>query len=440
MDTITWMIRFNEWWKTSEVRKELKKEKHRNLFEEILPYLNDHQIISLIGLRRTGKTTLMYQLIDHLIKNGVPPKNILYFSFDEILSADPNILEEVIENYQKMILKTEEKTYLFLDEIQYIEKWQAVLKRYYDLHPTMKFFISGSASLNIKKAKESLAGRIYEFVLHPLSFREFLDMKTFPLPKKQTTYTLEELQHIYHQLLPYKDDIETHLNEYMLKGGFPELIEEKSLEKIQKYLRTNIDKIIFQDIPKVFDIKEPALLLELLKITAAQSGTILEYEGIGNALKTTRQSISNYMLYLQESFLIRKITNYTGSALASARKAKKFYIQDHGITNTLLEKHEEAFSEQDSGKIIENIIVNTLQPTYFWRQNYEVDVVLKTNEITPIEIKYRTDPTDIKGLEKFMELYGTKKGIVISKTLLKQTQLETGEILFIPAWLFLLLY
>jgi len=426
--------------KTNEVRKELKKEKHRNLFEEILRYLNDQQIISLIGLRRTGKTTLMYQLIDHLIQNGVPPKNILYFSFDEILSAEPKILEEVIENYQKMILKTEEKTYLFLDEIQYIEKWQAVLKRYYDLHPTMKFFISGSASLNIKKAKESLAGRIYEFILHPLNFREFLDMKTFPLPKKQTTYTLEELQNNYHQLLPYKDDIETYLNEYMLKGGFPELIEEKSLEKIQKYLRTNIDKIIFQDIPKVFDIKEPALLIELLKITAAQSGTVLEYEGIGKALKTTRQSISNYMLYLQESFLIRKMTNYTGRTLASGRKAKKFYIQDHGITNTLLEKREEAFSEQDSGKIIENIIVNTLQPTYFWRQNYEVDIILKTDEITPIEIKYRTNPTDIKGLEKFMETYGTKKGIVISKTLLKQTKSETREILFIPAWLFLSLY
>ncbi|MCX6666255.1 MAG: DUF4143 domain-containing protein [Euryarchaeota archaeon] len=212
----------------------------------------------------------------------------------------------------------------------------------------------------------------------------------------------------------------------MLKGGFPEIIEEKSLDKIQKYLRTNIDKIIFQDIPKVFDIKEPALLIEILKITAAQSGTILEYECIGKSLKTTRQSISNYMLYLQESFLIRKMMNYTQSTLFSARKAKKFTIQDHGITNMLLEKHEEAFFEQESGKIMENIIVNMLQPTYFWHQNYAVDIVLKTDNITPIEIKYRTDPTDIKGLRKFMELYGIKKGIVISKTLLKQTTSEHG--------------
>ena len=82
----------------------------------------EEQIISVVGLRRTGKTTLMYQLIDHLIKNGVPPKNILYFSFDEILGAEPKILEEIIENYQKMILKTEEKTYVFLEKKKKMEK------------------------------------------------------------------------------------------------------------------------------------------------------------------------------------------------------------------------------------------------------------------------------------------------------------------------------
>ncbi len=440
MDTIEWMVRFNEWWKSGEVRKELKKEKRRLLFKEILSYLKDRQIIAIVGLRRTGKTTLAYQLIDYLLGNSVNPRNILYFSFDEVIGQEPEILEEVIENYRKMILKSEEKSYIFLDEVQYIEKWQAVVKRYYDLYPELKFFVSGSASLEVKKAKESLAGRMYEFVLSPLSFREFLEMKKQHLPEKSTKFDFGEMVKSRQNLLLHKDEIETSLNEYTIKGGFPEILDEKSVEKIQKYLRTNVDKIIFQDIPKVFDIKEPALMIELLKIVASQSGNVIEYESIGKSLKITRQTVSNYMLYLQESFLVRMLMNYTGSYIAGTRKAKKFYIQDNGIMNALFEKGEEAFSEQYAGKVIENIIVNYLAPEYFWRRDYEVDILLKNGEFIPIEVKFRNDATDIEGLEKFMEVFKVGKGIVITKDTLRQTKSNTGEIIFIPAWLFLVMY
>jgi len=437
MDIAAWMVRFNEWWKTGEVRREFKREKHRALFQEVSKYIEDRQVVAVVGLRRTGKTTLMYQLIDHLLGSGVNPKNILYFSFDEVISTEPEVLEKVVESYRKMILKSEEKTYIFLDEVQYVEKWQAVVKRYYDLYPDMKFFVSGSASLYIKKAKESLAGRIYEFMLPPLSFREFLEMKGLHLPVDIAKFEFEAIEKCYKRLLLHRDEIETYLSEYMIKGGFPEILDEKSTERIHKYLRTGTDRIIFQDLPKVFGIKEPALLIELLKIIAAQSGCVLEYEGIGKSLKMTRQSVSNYMLYLQESFLVRMLMNYTGSYLAGTRKAKKFYIRDNGIMNALLEKGEEVFSEEYAGRLMENLVVNHLDPKYFWRRDYEVDIVLKKDGLIPVEVKYRTDPTDITGLRKFMDSFGSSKGIVITKDTLKQNKFGGGEILFVPAWLFL---
>ena len=437
MDIPSLMVQFNEWWKTGHVRKEYAKETRRPLFNDIKKYLPDRQIIGITGLRRTGKTTLMYQFIEHLINSGVDPKNILYFSFDEVLATQSDIIDEVLENYQKVTpSQSSEQIYIFIDEVQYVENWEAVVKRYYDLYPKIKFFVSGSASLQIKKAKESLVGRLYEFVLTPLTFRDFLQMKGTQLPGVVDEFDFKTFETTQADLFLYKDDIETLLNEYMIKGGFPEILDERSIEKIHKYLRTNTDRIIFQDISKMFDIKEPALLMELLKITAHQSGHVIDYQELARAMKVTRQTISNYMMYLQESFLVRKLTNYTGSYLAGTRKAKKFYLQDHALMNALTRHTEEIFSADYAGLVIENICVNHLNAGYFWRRQYEVDIVIKDKTIVPVEIKYRNNPTDIKGLIKFMNKFNSKYGVVITKDTL---ELKHGDvdILFIPAWLFL---
>ncbi|HJH28317.1 MAG TPA: ATP-binding protein [Methanosarcinaceae archaeon] len=437
MDIPALMIQFNDWWKTGHVRNEHRKEKRRTLFTEIEKYLPDRQIIGITGLRRTGKTTLMYQLIDHLINSGVDPKNILYFSFDESIAAQPDVMEQLLENYKKLILKNDaERSYIFIDEVQYVAKWEAVVKRYYDLYPEMKFFVSGSASLQIKKAKESLVGRLYEFVLNPLNFRDFLLMKDMQLPEVVTDFDFKLFEQRYSDLFIQKDEIESLLHEYMMKGGFPEILEEESIEKIHRYLRTNTDKIIFQDITNLFDIREPALLMEILKIIASQCANVIDYQSFAGSLNVSRQTVSNYILYLQESFLLRKMSNYTGSHLSSARKAKKFYLQDHALVNGLLGFTDMVFPADYAGRIIENICVNHLASEHFWRKNYEVDIILNDGEVVPVEIKYRNDPTDIKGLEKFMSKFEIETGVVITKDVLK-LKAEVGDILFIPAWLFL---
>lgn len=123
-------------------------------------------------MRRTGKTTLFYQLIQSLIEQKINPKNILYFSFDESIEE----LRDLINFYQENIVKKEigkerHKYFIFLDEIQKLKDWQNKIKAIYDLYPNIKFFISSSASLNILlDAKESLAGRIFYFNLDILSF------------------------------------------------------------------------------------------------------------------------------------------------------------------------------------------------------------------------------------------------------------------------------
>ena len=156
---------FNHWWKSGRVKKEFSPKYKRKLFYEIIKYMDKRQILALVGLRRTGKTTLLYQLIQHLIEQGINPFNILYFSFDE---EDVSV-EEILDYYEKEILKKDlsnEKVFLFFDEIQKLNNWEDKLKILYDLYPKMKIIVSGSASINLLfKGKETLAGRIFYFYL-----------------------------------------------------------------------------------------------------------------------------------------------------------------------------------------------------------------------------------------------------------------------------------
>ncbi|MEM5771668.1 MAG: AAA family ATPase, partial [Candidatus Aenigmatarchaeota archaeon] len=172
------LLKYNEWWETGKVSEKNLEAYKRYLFYIILKFIQDRQIILITGLRRVGKTKLLYQIIHNLLENGVDPRKILYFSFDE----EAFDIKDVLETYKKSILRKDfkdvDRIYVFFDEVHKCKDWENKIKVYYDLNPNIKFFLSGSASLIIsKQAKESLAGRIYEFVLKPLTFKEFLEMK-----------------------------------------------------------------------------------------------------------------------------------------------------------------------------------------------------------------------------------------------------------------------
>jgi predicted AAA+ superfamily ATPase len=167
--------RFNEWWFAGKIRKELALPFKRYAFQRVVESLKERQILIITGLRRVGKTTLLYQAIEKLLE-AEDPIRILYFSFEESSSS----LKEVLEFYEKNVLKKpfEEagKIFVFFDEIQYAKNWPSVLKQFYDIYPNIKFFISGSSSLLLsKEALEKLAGRFFFLELKPLTFFEFLE-------------------------------------------------------------------------------------------------------------------------------------------------------------------------------------------------------------------------------------------------------------------------
>lgn len=400
--------------------------KERELFSDILKYINSRQIISLIGLRRTGKTTILKQLIDHLIKGEVSREHILFYSFDEDQPQIKDIMGEYEARLGKDILEIKDTVFIFLDEIQKLDGWQNQVKYYYDSYKNIKFFVSGSSSLFIRKhVQESLAGRIYEFVLRPLSFKEFLIFRNKEDMIKKSRLFEESLQK---EFLAYQ------------KRQFVELVNENE-ENVGKYVKTLIEKIIYQDIPKIFPIENEELLLKIIKIVASNPGMLLDYESLSNEIGISRVTLSNYFFYLEESFLAKRLYNFSKNMLTSEKKMKKAYITTTSFFPYLNEGVEET-------KLVENLIVAELDAKFFWRtpQKYEVDIILEEKgDIIPIEVKYMKNiaANEVKNLLRFCEKFNAKKAVMVTKDKLGENEfkLKNGKkikIEFIPAWMFLL--
>jgi len=403
----------NTWWE-----KEFKPEfKERDLYKKLQKFLPLRQIIALTGLRRVGKTTLMFKIIEDSIKKGFDPKNIIYFSFDEFREIE---IRKVMAEYEEMIEKNfiEGNYILLLDEIQKLSNWEDQIKRIYDTFKNLKIIISGSESLFIKKkSKETLGGRIFEFKLEPLSFKEFLAFKEAQL--KPVGLYEKELARLF--------------NEFALIQGFPELVGIKDKEIIKKYIKESIvEKVLYRDMPKLFKVKDITIIASLLNILMEEPGQIIKLSGLANELKISRQTLSDYLNYLEESFLIRKLYNFSRNRRKIERKLKKYYPTI--VSVDLLFKDDE-FSKS---KVFEWLLVNQLDAEFFWRDPYknEVDIILTNKIITPIEIKY--GKIDTKGLAAFMKKFKLNESYIISAKKEEKLKLDHKSISIMPAFKFLL--
>ncbi|HLD38224.1 MAG TPA: ATP-binding protein, partial [Candidatus Nanoarchaeia archaeon] len=376
--------RTNPWWK-GDFELDYKP---RRVYEEIKKFIKNRQIISLTGLRRTGKTTILLKAVkDSMADYG--KENIIYFSFDDFKDAK---LKDVIEAYFELMKKNSREPLLFLfDEIQKVSGWEEQLKRIYDENKNFKFVISGSESLFIRKGtRESLAGRIFEFQVKTLSFKEFLEFRG----KK------------FDNLALYKKEILSEFKNFLYCNGFPEIINENE-EFIKKYIKENVvEKIIYRDIPQIVPIENPEILSQMLNIIAKEPGQIIQMDKIAKELNISRQTASNYLDYLEKSFLIRKLYNFSRNARKTQTRLKKYY--------PVILFPEEIENREIFGSVFETFAVNELNAEFFWRDTYknEVDIILKNKEIIPIEIKVSNIET--KPLNLFISKFKLKGGIILT--------------------------
>lgn len=404
----------NPWWK-EEFKIEFKE---REIYKELQKFMFLPQIIALTGLRRVGKTTLMFKIVEDDIRNGFNPMNIVYFSFDEFREVE---IREMMKEYEELVEKNfrKGKYLLLLDEIQKLNNWEDQLKRIYDTFgKKIKIIISGSESLFIKKkSRETLAGRIFEFKVEPLSFKEFLLFKKVD----------------FKPIRLYEKELVKLFNEFTFTLGFPELVNIKEKDVIKKYVKESIvERVVYKDIPTLFKIKDISIIESLLNIFMEEPGQLIEISELAKELKISRQTLSNYLTYLEESFLIKKLYNFSRSRRKVERKLKKYYPTIVSV--------ELLFREDDlsKSKIFEWLIINQLKAEFFWRDPYknEVDIIMINKKLVPIEVKY--GKIDFKGLLVFMKKFRVNEGYIISPKK-EETQKSDEKIIFVvPAFKFLL--
>ena len=407
---------FNHWWTSEKVDTDLALPFKRDIYLEIEKHLDKRFILALVGLRRVGKTTTMYQLIQKLIEANINKTNILFFSFDEVSVKLSDVLEAYKEIHSKDLRA--EKTYIFLDEIQKCEGWENELKKYYDLYPKLKFIISGSESLFIrKKTKETLAGRIFEFTLAPFTFMEYLRFNK-----------VEENE------FKYETKIKPFFNKFAEKGGFPETFSFETDKDFKEYIQALVvDKIVYKDIPKMFKLEDPDFLKILLELISTNPGMYIDYQSLSKQFEKDRRVIKNYINYLKESFLITLLGNYRKGSITTLRKKKRAYPTDNALTYLYKPKIEEDFF----GRMIETLAVNKLKALSFWKNRGEIDIVY---EDIPIEVKYqeKINSEDFKTIKEFMKKFNNKEGILLTKNEEKEIKFEEGIIKLIPFWKWLL--
>jgi predicted AAA+ superfamily ATPase len=270
----------NPWWKEA-FRIEYKQ---REIYNQIKKFIQLPQIIAFTGLRRVGKTTLMLKIIEDAIEDGFDSRAIIYFSFDEFREVE---IRAVMNEYEELMEREigTGKYLLLLDEIQKLSNWENQLKSFYDVFgKRIKIIISGSESLFIRrKRKETLAGRIFEFKVGLLSFKEFLLFKGVN----------------FEPVGLYERELAKLFNEFILTFGFPELVNiEKDV--IKKYVKESIvEKVVYRDIPGLFKIKDISVIESLLNVIMEEPGQLIELSGLAKELKISRQTLSNYIVYLE---------------------------------------------------------------------------------------------------------------------------------------------
>jgi len=396
----------NRWW-SGQLELDYKD---REIYPDLRRFLPERQIIALTGLRRVGKTTLMLRLAKEW---AGPRENVVYFSFDDFRDVR---IADVLKAYSELMGKDlDEGAYLILlDELQKVRGWEEQVKRIYDNRRNFKIIISGSESLFIRKgSRESLAGRFFEFRVGQLSFREFLGFRGAEV--KNMRLQEAELAALFRR--------------YLLTNGFPELIDS-DVQVIRKYLKEGIiQKAVYRDIPQIMPVGEPAIMESILNIIMKDPGQMLNMEELAGEMGISRQTVSLYLDYLEKSYLIRKLYNFSASARKTERKLKKYYPAI--ISPDLIEKSE-------WGKVIETAAVVSSGAEFFWRDAYkrEVDIVLAGKELLPIEVK--SGKAETKNLLFFMEKFKAGRGFVLTTEEEDNIVSSGRKITVVPLWKWLL--
>ena len=435
-ELIAILAQFNPWWRKERIA-DLPIWK-RAAFTELLKWVVDppaHRAVMLSGPRQVGKTTLLLQLINHLINKGTPPGNILYLTFDHPIFKLAG-LEAVLEAWRELEPQANGPEYLFLDEAQFIRNFGTWVKHQVDFSKHRKIVFTGSAMPLISSGEESGVGRWHTQKISTLSFYEYLQLKQIPLPhnvpklssfKDLFSYSSSEFRHI----TEISQQLIGHFHEYLCRGGFPQTALIDSIPQAQRLLREDIiDKILKRDMTALFGVRRIVELEQLFIYLCMHDGGIQDLPTLSSNLGVTKSTVNNYITLLESTHLLYRLPPL-GYGKDVLRARYKLYLADPAIAPAILMKGKSILENPGFlGHTVETAVFAHLvahSTTNYNRYSYwlspknkEVDFVVEiADTCIPFEVKYQSQPTvhrDVQGLiELCRQKVSIKNGYVLTK-------------------------
>lgn len=454
------MVSFNPWWQSGVVPKGFVKEFKRNGYYTCKQaFLNEiRRIVVMSGARRTGKTTIVYQLIDELLTSGIKPQNILYLTFDHPVIRATEF--DALINIYRNNISNDEEFYVFLDEVQYNKYWTNFLKILYDLNPGVRAVATGSASSMVEGAvKESGAGRWTVIKIPTLSFYEYCAIKGIKkdIPKINVFEMHELSRQEQTRIIMMLSDLQIHLIKYLQIGGFPEFVNTEDIAYAQRVLREDvIERAIKHDLPGVYDIRSVDELEKVFVYLCYHSSNVINVDAMSKEFEgVSKPTIEKYIRYLESANLINigKQLNTDGKKILKSKN--KIYVADSGIRAAIVLGADIVSKPEELGYATETSVFKHVKDYYFnFNSLYDVGYIrnAKGAEID-IAVQYAGEP--LQYIEAKMRnratikdddgivLYGIKgtPGYVISKenTDYGLLQREQTSLYRIPAFAFLYL-
>lgn len=387
----------------------------------------------LVGLRRAGKSFLIYQDIQTMInEGGVPTDHIVYINFEDerLMYMKAENLDSILEAYRELYPGI--KPYIYLDEIQNIEGWEKFARRLAD--SKYRVMITGSnAKMLSKDIASTLGGRYISREIFPFSFREYLDFQQVTPGRNWE----------YHPTICA--NIANCFNTYFSQGGIAESFNQTDK---REYLHSLYQKILIGDIVERNKIRNPRMFRFLARKLADNVMQPLSISRLQHIVKSTGDNISipalkDYLGYMEDAYLFFPIPNLA-SSLSEQTTIQKRYIADNGILNLFLYNGET--------KLLENLVAielnrrfrNTQEETklYYYNKNIEIDFCVPSTQMA-IQTTYTlsndaTYEREIGALAKFLKVFPGYRGYVITRDEERNIDIDGHTIKVMPVWKWLL--
>lgn len=424
----------NPWHETGRVDAVSAPPTERPLAALLWRRLMDHRLPRyqlIVGPRRVGKTTALYQTVRRLLGEGVNPDRVWWLRMDHPLLMQQSLGDLAREVLHRSGAAADRPVFLMLDELVYAADWDAWLKTFHDDRWPVKVAATSSATAALRNRRhESGVGRWEVQYLTPYLLTEYLDLVGQP-HETDTGDSLAETLSALRRGERAPREAADRRKSLMLTGGFPELLdptrqsgeddERERLLRSQQALRSDaVERAVYKDIPQSFGVGNPLMLERLLYVLAGQMTGVLSPANVCKELGMSQPTFDTYLSYLESAFLVFTLPNFSGREATIQKRGRKLFFWDGAVRNAALQRGPALLDDPaEMGSLLENLAASSLYSLavrsgvrlHYWREGRdEVDLVFN-HPGRPLAFEVASSPGHTRsGLHALMERHPQFRG------------------------------